>query len=46
VEAAYGQRWLDFSLCVRTMDPEGRMLNPYFADLLSQGFAIAAVTHK
>lgn len=35
VEAAYGQRWLDFSKWVRSMDPDGRMLNPFFADLLS-----------
>jgi hypothetical protein len=36
VEAAYGQRWTDFSKWVRTMDPGGRMLNPFFAALLSQ----------
>jgi len=35
VEAAYGQRWVDFSNWVRTADPTGRMLNPFFADLLS-----------
>lgn len=35
VEAAYGQRWLQFSAAVRTMDPHGRMLNPFFADLLT-----------
>ena len=35
VRAAYGQRWLQFSAAVRTMDPTGRMLNPFFADLLS-----------
>lgn len=35
MEAAYGPRWLEFSEWVRTMDPEGRMLNPFFADLLS-----------
>jgi FAD binding domain/D-arabinono-1,4-lactone oxidase len=34
VEAAYGQRWVDFAEWVRTMDPGGRMLNPFFADLL------------
>jgi len=34
VEAAYGQRWLDFRKWVRIMDPTGRMLNPFFADLL------------
>jgi hypothetical protein len=35
VEAAYGQRWLQFSSAVRSMDPGGRMLNPFFASLLS-----------
>jgi hypothetical protein len=35
VEAAYGERWSTFSNWVRTMDPNGRMLNPFFADLLS-----------
>ena len=35
VEAAYGQRWFEFSDWVRKMDPTGRMLNPFFASLLS-----------
>ncbi len=35
VEAAFGQRWLQFSAAVRNADPGGRMLNPFFADLLS-----------
>jgi hypothetical protein len=35
VEAAYGQRWLDFSRWVKSVDPTGRMLNPFFAELLS-----------
>lgn len=35
VEAAYGDRWLKFSAQVRTIDPSGRMLNQFFADLLS-----------
>jgi len=35
VEAAYGQRWMDFSAAVRKADPGGRMLNPFFASLLS-----------
>jgi hypothetical protein len=35
VEAAYGQRWLDFVQWVKTMDPTGRMLNPFFAQLLT-----------
>jgi FAD/FMN-containing dehydrogenase len=34
VEAAYGQRWHDFSSWVRSVDPAGRMLNPFFAELL------------
>jgi hypothetical protein len=34
VEAAYGQRWLDFCKWVRIVDPTGRMLNPFFAELL------------
>jgi hypothetical protein len=36
VEAAYGERWQEFSDWVRTMDPSGRMLNPFFAALLSE----------
>jgi UDP-N-acetylenolpyruvoylglucosamine reductase len=35
LEAAYGQRWLDFSEWVRNLDPDGRMLNPFFAELLT-----------
>jgi FAD binding domain/D-arabinono-1,4-lactone oxidase len=35
VEAAYGARWTQLSTWTRTMDPKGRMLNPFFADLLS-----------
>jgi hypothetical protein len=35
VEAAYGQRWTDFSQWVKATDPAGRMLNPFFAALLS-----------
>jgi FAD/FMN-containing dehydrogenase len=34
VQAAWGQRWTDFSDWVKTVDPTGRMLNPFFADLL------------
>jgi len=34
VEAAYGDRWHEFSGWVRTQDPCGRMLNPFFAELL------------
>lgn len=36
VEAAYGQRWIDFSAWVKATDPQGRMLNPFFAGLLAQ----------
>jgi hypothetical protein len=42
VEAAYGQRWIEFSEWVRSADPNGRMLNPFFADLLSRGSVAAA----
>jgi FAD binding domain-containing protein len=35
VEAAYGARWKDFSARVRQADPERRMLNPFFEELLS-----------
>lgn len=35
VQAAYGDRWLQFSMAVRQADPQGRLLNPYFRDLLS-----------
>jgi hypothetical protein len=35
VEAAYGDRWQQFSDWIRSVDPSARMLNPYFAALLS-----------
>jgi hypothetical protein len=35
VQAAYGRRWSQFSAAVRAADPTGRMLNPFFAALLS-----------
>ena len=35
VEAAYGNRWTEFSNWVRSVDPERRMLNPFFEGLLS-----------
>ncbi|HWB44537.1 MAG TPA: FAD-binding protein [Hyphomicrobiaceae bacterium] len=35
VEAAYGQRWAEFSARVREADPGRRMLNPFFEALLS-----------
>ena len=34
-EAAFGERWYEFSEFVRQSDRDGRMLNPFFADLLS-----------
>jgi len=37
VVSAYGDRWTRFSAWVRAEDPEGRMLSPFFADLLSDG---------
>jgi len=33
--AAYGTRWEEFSSRIKKMDPDGRMLNPFFAALLS-----------
>lgn len=42
VEAAYGARWQEFSDWVRSMDPAGRMLNPFFASLLSEKSGKAA----
>jgi FAD/FMN-containing dehydrogenase len=33
--AAYGTRWDEFSARIKKMDPDGRMLNPFFAALLS-----------
>jgi hypothetical protein len=38
-EAAFGDRWFEFSEWVRSTDPDGRMLNPFFAELLSQARA-------
>ena len=34
-ERAYGARWTEFSRWVRSVDPDERMLNPFFRDLLS-----------
>lgn len=34
VAGAYGQRWLDFTQWVSKMDPDKRMVNPFFAGLL------------
>jgi FAD/FMN-containing dehydrogenase len=34
-ERAFGARWTEFSSWVRSVDPDGRMLNPFFKDLLS-----------
>ena len=36
VEAAYGQRWVEFGQWVKSMDPGGRMRNPFFASLLPE----------
>jgi FAD/FMN-containing dehydrogenase len=35
VVAAYGDRWKKLSDWIRTVDPDGRMLNPFFAELLA-----------
>ena len=32
--AGYGDRWREFSAWVKAADPAGRMLNPFFAELL------------
>jgi FAD/FMN-containing dehydrogenase len=34
VVAAYGERWQQLSAWVRIVDPQGRMLNPFFKELL------------
>jgi hypothetical protein len=34
VEEAYGQRWIEFAKWVQTMDPNKRMVNPFFAGIL------------
>ena len=34
-ERAYGARWTEFSRWVREVDPDGRMVNPFFRELLS-----------
>lgn len=36
MESAYGSRWRLHSEWVRSVDPTGRMLNPFFAELLSE----------
>ena len=35
VQKAYGARWQQFAGWVKKEDPSGRMLNPFFATLLS-----------
>jgi hypothetical protein len=35
-QQAYGARWTEFSEWVRSVDPEQRMVNRFFAELLSQ----------
>jgi FAD/FMN-containing dehydrogenase len=35
VQAAFGARWPQFAQWVKSVDPQGRLLNPWFADLLS-----------
>lgn len=34
-DSAYGERWTQFSNWVREVDPERRMLNPFFEPLLT-----------
>lgn len=35
IQKAYGSRWQQFSAAVRAADPAGRLLNPFFRDLLT-----------
>ena len=35
VSASYGSRWREFSTWAKTTDRQGRMLNPFFAELLA-----------
>jgi FAD/FMN-containing dehydrogenase len=35
VQQAFGQRWTEFSEWIRSVDPDGRMLNPFFQGLLA-----------
>ena len=35
-EAAFGERWFEFSEWVKSVDPDGRMVNPFFGELLSE----------
>lgn len=44
VEAAYGARWIDFAQRIRTVDPNGRMLNPFFASLLPERTGAASTS--
>ncbi len=41
METAFGQRWFDFCDWVREMDPHARMMNPFFAGLMSAKKAAA-----
>lgn len=34
VQQAYGERWVEFSNWARSVDPGGRLLNPFFEELL------------
>ena len=34
-EKAFGPRWAELSQWVRSVDPDGRMVNPFFRELLS-----------
>jgi FAD/FMN-containing dehydrogenase len=42
-ERAYGQRWTEFSAFVRSTDPDGRMLNAFFRDLLSEAAQVLPI---
>ena len=43
VEAAYGNRWFEFSDWVKSVDPDARMVTPFFAALLSEKASPAPV---
>jgi hypothetical protein len=45
VSAAYGARWEEFSRWVHGVDPDRRMLNPFFAELLEPAAEAESVPH-
>jgi FAD/FMN-containing dehydrogenase len=45
VSAAYGARWEEFSRWVHEVDPDRRMLNPFFAELLEPAAEAESLRH-